>query len=69
MQTLVHYAKLLLAGAAAFALPLAALTQHFPSAQQSPLLTESPIAEFQFSRLIYPSGYGWGPRLRAGGLA
>lgn len=60
MQTLVHYAKLLLAGAAAAAVPPAVIAQHFPSAQQSPLLTESPIAEFQFSRLIYPSGYGWG---------
>ena len=54
MSTRVHYAKWLLAGAAATAAPLAA------SGQELPLLTEPPVAEFQFSRLIYPSGYGWG---------
>ena len=58
MSTGVHNANRLLAGllagAAAIAAPQAA------SGQELPLLTEPPVAEFQFSRLIYPSGYGWG---------
>ncbi len=29
-------------------------------AQEFPLVTEPPAAEFQFSRLMYGSGYGWG---------
>ena len=54
MSILVHGTKLLLAFAAAAAAVPAASGQDFP------LLNEPPIAEFQFSRLIYPSGYGWG---------
>ena len=63
MQTPVHFAKLLLAGAAtaaAIAATTATVLAPAASAQQYPLSTESPTAEFQFSRLIYPSGYGWG---------